>query len=520
MSAGFAQMPPGSISGTVQAAVTGTVLPNTTVWIQSGTRRLEAITDARGRYKLPEVPPGIYVLTAQTQSRTVNTATSMSYTAGHRGAKHVSVAPGQDLTAVDIEIQIEGSIAGKVVDGNKEPVADMVVWLVKKEYVGGVLHSFLSGHTKTNDLGEYRLNAVPAGRAYYVLAGGGIAAYKANAGDPADPKLRRPVVMPSYYPDSPAIEGALPVEIGPGEVREGIDIRTARATNYCIEGVTQAQGAASALDLSLLEEQPTNGSGSSSRVPPARTGAAGKFRLCGIHPGQYRLSAAGLGIRGAMPVTVKDEDLRGIKVNAVPGVTLAVEMAWDGVPPDPPVEAKVSLLLDAVTDVERERADATVPGGTSFTGVALQDYSVNVIGLPAGMYVKDITYGGSSIQNESLHPGTAMGNAGLRITVARDGTTASATVTDKDGNPVEEACVYVMPAAAASPAALAATLVWGQTDQHGAYTSSTLPPGKYYVLASKTRVYRSPESIEKLWGTRNHAQEIEVPGASAHLILQ
>jgi hypothetical protein len=96
----------------------------------------------------------------------------------------------------------------------------------------------------------------------------------------------------------------------------------------------------------------------------------------------------------------------------------------------------------------------------------------------------------------------------------------TAKVADKDGNPLGDQNVILMPESAGSQAQFAASLVWGQTDQNGIYQSGTLRPGKYLVLATGMTVDRTPQMIGKLAGMRNRAKEIEIsPGGSAQVSL-
>jgi hypothetical protein len=68
---------------------------------------------------------------------------------------------------------------------------------------------------------------------------------------------------------------------------------------------------------------------------------------------------------------------------------------------------------------------------------------------------------------------------------------------------------------------LAATLVSGQTDQLGMYTSHTLAPAKYYAAASEDVVDPTPESISKLWRSRDRFKEVELsPKGSAQVSIQ
>jgi hypothetical protein len=93
----------------------------------------------------------------------------------------------------------------------------------------------------------------------------------------------------------------------------------------------------------------------------------------------------------------------------------------------------------------------------------------------------------------------------------RDGAVISAQVNDSDGKPVIDAYFYALPAAADSEAALAETIAWGQTDPFGQFTTDTLPPGKYYVLAHRSGVGLSAFGIGRLWAARlSQGTEVEL----------
>jgi hypothetical protein len=88
-------------------------------------------------------------------------------------------------------------------------------------------------------------------------------------------------------------------------------------------------------------------------------------------------------------------------------------------------------------------------------------------------------------------------------------------VNDKDGNPGVDLRVLVIPGEVRSEGELQARLVQGQTNQAGQYTTQTLPPGKYYVVATQETVDPTPESIGRLWKSRNRYQEVDLPPAGS-----
>ena len=141
----------------------------------------------------------------------------------------------------------------------------------------------------------------------------------------------------------------------------------------------------------------------------------------------------------------------------------------------------------------------------------MDEYSVQILGIPAEAYLKDVTYGGRSILGRPLRPGSEVGNAALRIVLANDGGRVTCRTVDKDDNPIANAAIAVMPTSATSEAELAAAMVTGQTDQNGEWASAQLAPGKYYVTASSTEVDLTPESVAALWRARvSKAKEVEI----------
>jgi hypothetical protein len=78
---------------------------------------------------------------------------------------------------------------------------------------------------------------------------------------------------------------------------------------------------------------------------------------------------------------------------------------------------------------------------------------------------------------------------------------------------VPEPFIFIFPAGAASEAALAASLISGETDRLGYFYSRALAPGRYRVLASTTALDSSADSIGKLLRARSTAKEVEIlPG--------
>jgi len=311
--------------------------------------------------------------------------------------------------------------------------------------------------------------------------------------------------------------------LGPGELREGVDIRMTRSQSFCLDGVVEGANGPGVMQFSIQETQPTSGrsgnGGFYTAVPGGKTGPDGKVRICGLHSGEYELSTtdyrgAGSGRLsgfGSIVVPIGDRDVTNVRLALRFPVPLAGEVVWDGTPPEKPVETRLPMQVESISRTIRGQAASPIPGTFDFGGLAADEFSLDILSLPPGIYVKDVTYGDRSVRYGTIRVGSATGDAGLRVTVARDGGTVTAGVMDKDSHPVVDCTVIVMPPTAPSEAIFAAMLATGKTGLNGAWTSPVLAPGKYLVLATRDTIDRSPEAIGKLWKVRNRATEIDVP---------
>jgi hypothetical protein len=479
--------------------------------------QVRTVTDAQGRYTLRNVLPGqvrLSVAAPDSQGRTGW---------GPNASRQIPLGPGQDLANIDFRLTLYGRITGKVVDQNKEPVADISVFLVVREYSYGALRAVFAGGATTDDLGEYRIDRIQPGRAYAVVATRRWRSLPALSDAPVDPGLRLPAVIPTYHPSSATLDGAELLTLNPGETRENVDIRIVRSPSLCLDAVLDSAAGPRDLSFNIAETQPASGrsgnGGFYTATPGGRGGTDGKIRVCDLHRGDYELSVEQRGTGtfsplaqfGSTIVNLADRDVAGVHVALRPKIPVSGEVVWDGQPPDPLPATKLRVNVEAITRTERANVQAEMSGQFTFEGgLTIDEYGLDVAGVPAGVYIKDITYGGRSILYSTLNPGSTIADSGLRITLARDGGTIATRVADKDGNSVSDATVVVLPEAADSEAVLAAALKYGKTDRTGLWTTPTLPPGKYSAILLKNPFDRSPETISLVWKSRATAQTVDL----------
>ena len=322
------------------------------------------------------------------------------------------------------------------------------------------------------------------------------------------------------------------------------------AASHCLEGTVRLRDGAGAVRFEVEEAEPeiwsdanvpipipktwVSGLRAIARMPPPGNVAApdGTIRVCNLHPGEYLLKAYSTGSdTGALgkdigpaskdlvkePVTIADLDVSGLVLSPQLQADLEGDLVWDGKPPEDPISMR---LLTEITAAGADLWDVTAITTTVPHHFSLPlrngDYFASVQAVPAGVYVKDVTYGGRSYLNQ-VFPASGT-SSGLQVILARDGARVSVKAADQDGNAVPGATAVIIPAHANSEAAMASAMIMGETDASGTWSSPMIAPGKYYVIATRMTVNHGVETIARLWRARARAEEIEVTsGATLQL---
>lgn len=516
-----------SISGTVQYADTREPIADVHVFVSTRNGYVSAQTDILGRYRLEGISPGEYWVYAYAKE---------GYPLGF---KKVTLSSDRDLTSVDFVIQRFGSVAGDVLDENSKPLSGMAVYLIASRYMYGALRHLLAGMAITDSAGKYVIRYVRPGQNYYVLTQKRLETLRAVSTEPSDPSLRKPIPSPTYYGDSPSIEGALPVTVNSGERREGVNIRVPNATSYCVDGVLDIKGAPAAVRFEIMDlQEPFNLPGTEGigiGPPGGTTGPDGRIRVCGLHPGPYKLTVTqkpndahrGPAFFGTTEFNVSDSDVNDVNVPAQARMALHGEVVWEHPRPAESVGPKkfIELELRPLTwfgslwedEYPRLKAESSVPGKFSFTDILADDYAILVQSLPPNIYINDVTFAGRSVLNRTLHLASAPGDTQIRVTVADDCGLLAVRVLDNDGNPAPGSYVTVVPANSLPPALLAARMISSPANDKGLFTSGCLAPGKYNVIATNAPTEPTPDGLGRILKARSSSNQIEL---SANAVLQ
>ncbi len=128
---------------------------------------IEAKTDDDGNYRITGVPPGQFLININSPGFVL----SVSDGASIRG-KMVTIAPGEKLENINLEVKREGVITGRVTDSNGNPVARESIELIKLGPDGKPQPSPFNhmGPKMTDERGDYRITGLPQGQ-YLVSVG-------------------------------------------------------------------------------------------------------------------------------------------------------------------------------------------------------------------------------------------------------------------------------------------------------------------------------------------------------------
>ncbi len=506
----------GSIGGTITRADDGAPVLGLEVSINGSTTTR---TDSHGRYRFVDLAPGPYFLNLSGAA----IASSSS--------RDVKLAAGQDLTEVDFALEFAGSISGRITDWNKKPVPNVFVSLVERIYINGKASYGETEIERTDAEGRYSLEFVEPRRSYAVLARPPAGTIPAISREPEDPEKRTPVAVSTFYPNSDFFESAQIFKLRSGQKLQDVDIRMADARSWCVEGLAEDENGPAPMFFDIVEARLP--SGRRNNTIGQRSRPDGAFRICGLHPSDYNLllmAPLRMGNRtvygpsamrtSSTQLTITNKDLTGLKVKALPGMTLSGEVVLDA---DLPAQATDASPSPPTASLQispgSNPVQVSLPGHFTVENLPSAECAVDITGLPRGFYVKAIDYGGASVLHRTFVPGSSSG--GLKIIVAHDAGSISAKINDAEGHPVPNATVWMLPANAASPAELAQVLLEAGTNAAGVASSGSLPPGKYRVFATSVRLDRSADHIDQLWDLRWKGTEVDVtPNGTSQVTLQ
>src|ERR1035441_8429130 len=274
---------------------------------------LGEITDAKGKFTLRDVDPGVYTLSVERDG----------YVAVRGQPQTVSVQAGKTTSDVKLKLLRTGAVSGRILDADGDPISGVgVVILPARAIKNARPVSFAT----TNDRGEYRIFHIPPGgyrvSATYTPTEGydGVRMQRPAGAEAASGSEAYPTM---YYPATTDPRQATVLTVEPGTEIHGIDLQLVRVRGVRVSGrIAPPAGGPAPLfqmvTLSAIGQRDAPGQGHDVLIRDPK----GEFEFTGVVPGTYRLQVETAGFNEPEPnrmsarrtLEVGVSDLEGIEM--------------------------------------------------------------------------------------------------------------------------------------------------------------------------------------------------------------
>ena len=442
-------------------------------------------TDANGAYELKELVAGRYQLNASKGSFVqLQYGQSRPFEPG----KPLELANGQTAERVDFNLPRGGIIAGRILDEFGDPTSDVQVMAMRYQYVQGRRQLGPAGRiAMTNDIGEYRLFALPPGQ-YYISARamGNLNLVDTQSDD-------RSGYAPTYYPNAASVAEAQRVTIGVGQTLTDINLslsptRLARIAGTAVDSEGKPLAGAFVMMISVAGAGALATSGGQVRPD-------GSFSIANAAPGDYTVRAisntGGL-LSGAnelveAKVTVAGEDINGLRLMGVKASTATGRLI---VPQDQTIGASLSSMqlvaIASAPELLNQPSTARVNQDGTFemkVQPGTQLIRMNPIGAFANIRIKAVRLNGADVTDSGIdfRPNEDLG--GLEVELTSQLSDLSGFVSNARGDNVKDYSVVVFSRDRERWGFASRFLGGGRPDQDGKYRVRNLPAGNYYAIA-------------------------------------
>lgn len=332
----------------------------------------KAATDADGFYRVQAMPAGRYRVRARLLAF-VPANNSLSRSLG----KDVTLDDGEAREGVDFALVRGGVITGRVTNAEGKPLIGFRINAMhvdtERRQIGGEEAPLFGEMLETDDRGVYRLYGLPAGR------------YLISAGDSRVPGILGDGAVRyqrTFHPDTADAKQAKIIEVKEGseitdvDIRLGLPDKNFEAAGRVVDGDTGGPIAG----VTLFAYSQASEAGNN-----AATDADGAFRITGLVPGKYQLSASFIGSYDSsdyyferIPFEIGDGNVSSLELKARRGGSISGVVVIEG-SNDPAlraqlkkteVYARVSSNPRFSDAVSSSRAQPDDGGGFRLRGVA------------------------------------------------------------------------------------------------------------------------------------------------------
>ncbi|MDA1315580.1 MAG: carboxypeptidase-like regulatory domain-containing protein [Acidobacteria bacterium] len=467
----WAQQARGRIAGTVVSAATGEAVQGAIVTARfpgaEGRSSKTAASDRAGRFGFAGLPAGRYELRVR----------KSGYGEIPGSIPRVNLSENEQSEGLVLRLWPSAAIVGRVLDPDGEVVADSQVRAYAVRYGPAGVYWSLAARAVSDDLGEYRLFGLSAGK--HVLrvwppASGPSAQFYANT-------------MGTFYPRVTSPAQALPVEVRWGNDLAGVDLELTSGSMYSITGAVTDASSGGRCVLCFVEAIQVDGTIQVNPIQPGRTSREGLFALNRLAPGNYKLIAQrgrDSSLVGQTDVSIRDGDVAGVEV-LVGAQQRVVGRIVIEEPPDELAASEwaVQLMPSGLPNSwPTSRAKVQQDLGFALSGPPAL-YRLSVENLPEGAYLSSLRIGGRDLAGPEVAITRDAAVSGLEAVIAFDAGTVQGVVqarrTGSDEEPVE-ANVFLIPEEQRSTYLTPRRVT---TAADGSFRIESVVPGRYRLYA-------------------------------------
>jgi hypothetical protein len=480
-----------------------------------------AVSASDGKFVFECVEPGRYQLVAEKPGYLQR---AYGGAARSRSGAPLTLGAGQRVKDVVLQMTPQAQISGRVLDSDGEPAAGAHVQAMRPVHRMGRRTIDVITGTPVDGLGEFRLFNLPPGR-YYLRAAPRRPEPGSTRGDSTNPNQAQESNVPTYYPSSADLMGAVPIDVAAGQNLTGTDIRVARARVVRVTGRVSGSMPDQPDQLLRVLLLP-RGHPDSTMIINSLGGsiaADGSFEIAGVQPGSYMLllvnMRGGLRLFGRQALEVGDRNVDGVGIGIAPGFDLPGAVRWneqrEGT--SAPVGGSNVVLLP-VDDFPLASVHARVRNDGSFLlpGLSAGRYSVMLSSAP-GTYVKSIRLGGREILAEGLDAGQARGGESLLITLSSSPGAIGGLARGEDLGPAPAAVITLVP----DPRLPKQPHLYRRVmaDQNGRFEMKDLTPGKYRLYCWEDLEADAESDREFLKPFEKQSREVSVRESARETVV-
>jgi hypothetical protein len=474
----------------VQVTVTGAAVP----------QGASALTDADGRYTIPDLPSGRYNVNV---SKAGFVTVSYGQRRPGRTGTPLSLRDGQQIKDVNFMLPRGSVIAGRVVDEDGEPVIGANVVAMRCQYLEGQQRLTPAGAGQTDDRGQYRMFALMPGN-YYVSATARMPGARGGARYVTVPNVGSRMIVfdevagdgaldyaPTYYPGVSNVSDALIVPVNLCQEVTSVDIQLQEVLTARVSGsVLGPDGYAAASATVMLMPEDNRMATTGIGTYPGRTTPDGSFAFTGVPPGRY--VAVARAVRSAQVLfarqllSVAGQDLVGVDLALGPGATISGTVTFETSARQAPTDlSQIRITATPLTPMAGGvlTASASVSGSFTLANVGTTPQLVRATGQSMPWALKGVYLGGRDISDVAMEFKSGERITGVSVVFTDSTTEITGTVPDSTRQPLMDCLVIAFPVDSANWVPQSRRIVTSRPDENGRYHLRGLPSGDYLVIA-------------------------------------